>query len=208
MSSYAVLTRQARCAALGFSPGAIDGVDGPKTRAAYAAAVASQKAKGLPFIHASGLARIHGHWTAGGHLANAVDLKAYHVLVEGSGRVIQAAPHTAPKSHTLGANGGAIGVSMCAMAGAVERPFNAGSSPITPAQLQAFICEIARLSCAYDIPVTRWSVLTHAEIQQTLGIRQRNKWDITHIPGMSAPGDPIAVGDELRRRIIAAGGQA
>lgn len=206
MSSYAVLTRQARCAALGFSPGAIDGLDGPKTRAAYAAAVASQKAKGLPFVHSSGLTRIHMHWTAGNHIPNSTDLGAYHVLVEGSGKIVNPVPHTASRSHTKSANGGAIGISLCAMTSAVERPFRTGPAPITENQLQAFVCEIARLCRLYDIPVSRTSVLSHSEIQPTLRIKQNNKWDINWIPGMNGVGDPITVGDELRRRIAAVRG--
>jgi len=50
-------------------------------------------------------------------------------------------------------------------------------------------------------------VLTHAEVQPTLGVRQRGKWDITWLPGMEAPGDPIDVGDVLRAKISAALGQ-
>lgn len=73
----AVRARQARCAALGFWPGPIDGVDGPRTRAAFEAARAAQHAKGLPFQHASGITRVHWHWTGGGHVPNATDLAAY-----------------------------------------------------------------------------------------------------------------------------------
>lgn len=205
--SYSIISRQARCAALGFHPGVIDGVDGPKTRAAYAAAVASQKAKGLPFIHSSGNSFLRLHWTAGGHTPNAVDLRSYHDLIDGTGKLIHSAPHTAKRSHTLNANGGAIGISLCAMAGANESPFNAGKSPITDAQIQAMVCHIAKLSWEYDIPVTRFSVQTHAEVQRILGIPQRNKWDISWLPGMEKPGDPVVVGDEIRRRVIVAGGK-
>ncbi|MFD2439715.1 peptidoglycan-binding protein [Paracoccus kondratievae] len=61
----AVRARQARCAALGFWPGPIDGIDGPRTRLAYAAAQDAQAAKGLAFHHPTGITRIHWHWTAG-----------------------------------------------------------------------------------------------------------------------------------------------
>lgn len=63
---------------------------------------------------------------------------------------------------------------------------------------------VAALCCRYSIPVTRETVLSHAEVQPTLKVAQKGKWDIAWIPGMAAPGDPVAVGDELRRRIVAA----
>jgi len=104
-------------------------------------------------------------------------------------------------AHTRAANSGAIGVSLDAMGGAVESPFNPGKYPITWPQLNRMAVEVANLCDTYDIPVSRYSVLTHAEIQPTLGIRQRWKWDITWLPDMSKPGDPIAVGDRIRDMI-------
>ena len=199
----AIRARQARCAALGFWPGPIDGVDGRRTRAAFEAATAAQRAHGLPFQHPSGITRIHGHWTGGGYVPNQTDLRAYHGLIPGDGPPVWPAVPGALRSHTLNANGGAIGLSICAMAGAIERPFHPGTAPITPAQVCAFVREAARLCRLYDIPVTRWSVLTHAEIQPTFGIVQRWKWDITWLPGMPAPADPIEVGDRLRAMVRA-----
>jgi hypothetical protein len=201
--TYDVRARQARCAALGFWPGPIDGIEGSRTRSAESAARASQAAKGLPFVHPSGLTRIHLHWTAGGHKANATDRRAYHVLIEGDGTVIRAADSWLRRSHTLNANGGAVGVSMCCMAGAQERPLRWGASPMTPEQVSAMAGAVASLCVAYDIPVTRWSVLTHAEVQPTLGIAQRNKWDITCLPGSSSVSDPLTIGDRLRNMIAA-----
>jgi peptidoglycan hydrolase-like protein with peptidoglycan-binding domain len=205
--SYEIRTRQARCAALGFWPGPIDGKDGPRTRAADSAAVASQKAKGLPFQHPSGLTRIHLHWTAGGHTANATDKTHYHIVIEGSGKEILCHTETTKLAHTLNANGGAIGISMACMAGAVERPFSWGSDPMTTAQLHGMAKAAARLAIKYDIPITRYSVLTHAEVQPTLGIKQRQKWDICIIPGMTEPGNPNAVGDRIRQIILGYAGQ-
>lgn len=194
---------QARCAALGFWPGPIDGKMGPRTQAAIAAATAAQAGRGRPLVHPSGLTRIHWHWTAGGHRANATDRAAYHVLIEGDGTVIRAAEPSAKRSHTLNANSGAVGISLCAMAGAVERPFSPGAYPITAAQIGALARETARACLAYDIPVSRWSTLSHAEVQPYLGIAQRQKWDITWLPGMSGPADPITVGDRIRELVRA-----
>ena len=76
------------------------------------------------------------------------------------------------------------------MVGAVERPFNAGRYPITPAQVDALARLCADLCRDYTIPVTRKTVLTHAEVQPTLGITQRGKWDVSWLPGMGARGQP------------------
>lgn len=205
--TYDTRALQARCAALGFWPGPIDGVSGKRTVAAYNAAVAAQKAKGLPFQHPSGLTRIHLHWTAGGHTANATDKAHYHCIIEGGGNEVWCHPETAKLAHTLNANGGAIGISMACMAGAVERPFAWGSAPMTTAQLHGMAKVAARLALKYDIPITRYSVLSHAEVQPTLGIAQRQKWDVCIIPGMSEPGNPNAVGDRIRQIILGYAGQ-
>lgn len=189
---------QARCAALGFWPGPIDGKMGKRTAAAVEAATAFQKARGKPLFHPSGIHRLHWHWTGGGNKANATDKAHYHFLFEGDGTEIEANPITAYLAHTKAANSGALGLSLCGMAGALERPFNAGSSPITQAAVNALIFRSARLCAAFDIPPSRWSTLTHAEIQPTLGIAQRQKWDVNFLPGMTAPTDPITAGDKLR----------
>lgn len=197
----AVRARQARCAALGFWPGPIDGVDGPRTRAAFEAARAAQHAKGLPFQHVSGITRIHWHWTGGGHVPNPTDLAAYHALIPATGPVVRPVQPTVQRSHTRNANGGAVGIAICAMAGANERPFDRGRAPILPVQLVEMVRETARLARIYDIPVSPWSMLSHAEIQPTFGIVQRRKWDITWLPGMEAPGDPIQIGNRLREAV-------
>ena len=89
------------------------------------------------WMPAARMSRIHVHWTAGGHRANATDKKSYHILIEGDGKLVRA-DHSVkanepgsgmtPASHTLNANSGAIGVSMCCMAGAREQPFSAGTA--------------------------------------------------------------------------------
>ncbi len=159
------------------------------------------------------LSRIHLHWTAGADGLNDAEADAYHFIVARDGKVYTGedapeaniAPISGPyAAHTLNANSGAIGVSLDAMAGAVERPFSAGKYPITEVQIDAMVRLVARLCKQYGIPVTRRTVLTHAEVEPTLGIKQKQKWDITWLPGMDKPGDPIAVGDVLRAKIKAA----
>ncbi len=156
--------------------------------------------------------RIHVHWTAGGHAANATDLNAYHVLIEGSGQVVRGSRSIAanapgstmsPASHTKGANTGAIGVSMCCMARAVESPFAAGRHPMTRAQWDKAMEVIATLARRYAIPVTPVTILTHAEVQPNLGIPQRNKWDVTRLAFDEGSVVGLRPVGELMRRTVA-----
>lgn len=156
--------------------------------------------------------RIIMHWTAGTHTPNAVDKRSYHLIVAGDGSVVQGdfRPESNRKivdgqyaAHTRGLNTGSIGISMAAMEGAKERPFTSGSYPITPIQLAAFTMLVAEMALTYKIPVTRRTILSHAEVEPTLGVWQRNKWDIMWLPGMDATATPLVVGDSLRRLIQA-----
>lgn len=157
-----------------------------------------------------GLKGIVMHWTAGGAKASKLDLQHYHFVVQQDGSVVdgQFRPEAniVPVSgeyaaHTLNANTGRIGVALCGMGGATESPFRAGVGLTWP-QVNAFCALIAGLCRRYSIPVTRLAVLSHAEVQPTLGIRQRGKWDIAWLPGMDRPGDPVEIGDRLRGDIL------
>jgi N-acetyl-anhydromuramyl-L-alanine amidase AmpD len=161
----------------------------------------------------SQLKRIIMHWSAGGNTPSSVDREHYHFVVGGDGAVVRGV-HTPEDNiittdqiygaHTRRLNTGSIGVAMAGMLGAVERPFNPGRAPLTAVQVEAFVQMVARLCRQYKIPVTRRTVLTHAEVQPTLGVEQRGKWDINWLPGDRGVSDPIAVGDRLRARIQAA----
>ena len=161
--------------------------------------------------------RIVMHWTAGAHKANATDKRHYHFIVEGDGTIVPG--NHAPEAnevirdpmngstyaaHTRGLNTGSIGVAVAAMAGATETPFNAGKAPITERQQAALVGLVARLARQYGIEVSERTILTHAEVQPVLGIRQAGKWDITWLPGMDKPGDARGVGATLRLRVNAA----
>ncbi|WP_209428331.1 N-acetylmuramoyl-L-alanine amidase [Pararhodobacter sp. SW119] len=160
--------------------------------------------------------RIHVHWTAGRHKANATDLKSYHVLIEGDGTPRRGGcpisandparrkPGEPRANHTLNANSHSIGISLCCMFGAQERPFDAGAEPLTEAQWQSMIETVAILCKRYGIPVTPETVLTHAEVQPNLSIAQRNKWDITVLPFDRGTLGAQAVGDKMRREVAAA----
>jgi N-acetyl-anhydromuramyl-L-alanine amidase AmpD len=112
----------------------------------------------------TGLHGIVMHWTAGTGNASGLDRSHYHFLVQADGSVVAgtlrpedniSASDGRYAAHTRGANTGRIGVAMCGMRGAVERPFNAGPSPLNWPQVNAFCKLVADLCRRYEIPVTR-----------------------------------------------------
>jgi hypothetical protein len=204
--TYSVRDVQARLNALGYDAGVVDGINGSRTKRAFRQA----KADLGSVFHKSGLHRVHIHWTGGAYGDIALERAHYHLIILDDGKAVMGdlKPEANANcrdgqyaAHTRAANSGAIGVALDAMGGAVESPFNAGKYPITEKQLKRMAIEVANLCDTYEIPVTKWSVLTHAEIQPTLGIKQRWKWDITWLPGMSKPSDAIEVGNTIREMI-------
>jgi len=154
--------------------------------------------------------RVIAHWTAGGGRASPEDLSHYHRLVEYDGTIIEGTHEIADNivtgdgdyaAHTLRLNTGSIGVAMCGMRGAKEYPFDPGPSPLNEAQFNAFCQMIAGLCVEYAIEVTPQTVLTHAEVQPTLGVQQRGKWDIARLPWKDDIRGARAVGDYMRYRI-------
>ena len=163
------------------------------------------------WMPAASMKRIHLHWTAGGHTANATDKKAYHILVQGDGTPVRGRHSIKANernltsgnyaAHTARANTGAIGVSLCSMAGAREVPFNAGNAPMTRTQWEAGLKVIADLAERYGIIVAPTKILTHAEVEPTLNIKQSNKWDITRLAFDPSVKGHRAVGDLMRREV-------
>jgi hypothetical protein len=169
------------------------------------------------WMPAANISRVVGHWTAGHYTPTADDRSHYHVLIDGNAKPVRGTPSIAlnahPKAakgyaaHTLNCNTGSIGISICAMAGAVEAPFNAGRAPLTKDQWDVFVLAIADLCERYKLPVTHKTVLTHAEVQANLGIKQRGKWDIAILPFDPSFNTAKKVGDRLRAEVKAALGQ-
>lgn len=156
------------------------------------------------------LTRIIIHWTGGTHKSNSLDKQHYHFIVEGDGNVVDgdlppeeniSTNDNVYGAHTLHLNAGSIGVSVCGMAAARDVPFSWGTHPLTAEQMEAMYVLVAKLCRKYQIPVTRRTVLTHAEVEPTLGIKQRGKWDIRCLPGDKGVRPAIAVGDEIRAKI-------
>jgi hypothetical protein len=154
--------------------------------------------------------RIIWHWTGGSHNVTSVDKAHYHEIIDGSGVVHKG--NNIPEdnlnitdgdyaAHTLNCNTGSIGIAVAAMGGSEERPLKWGPYPLTKVQMDKLL-ERTKYYCEkYDIPVTRRTVLSHAEVQPTLGIKQRGKWDFTVLPGMDSVADPVVVGDKLRYQL-------
>lgn len=205
---YTVRDVQARLNALGFNVGPVDGMRGRNTRRGEVAALASRGGRHVSdLFDLSGIHRVHWHWTAGAYGIIGMERRAYNGLIDQHGNrhdgefsfATQAkyrVGHAA--SHTRMFNTGAIGLSCDAMHGANERPFRSGDHPLTWEQLWAMCEWTAEICAAFDIPITKWSTVSHAEIQPTFGVRQNWKWDFKWLPDMADVGDPVKVGDRLR----------
>lgn len=135
--------------------------------------------------------RIILHWTAGGYKASSLDRAHYHILIEDDGNLVKGTHSikdnvsTADNiyaAHTLGRNTGSIGVSVCCMLDAREKPFNSGSFPMTKRQWETMAQVTAELCQFYDIEVTPQTVLGHGEVQDLIGPDQRGKWDPVVLP--------------------------
>lgn len=136
------------------------------------------------------LSRIIAHWNVETYKPSELSKQHYHFIYDGNGREIIG--NCSPEAninvadgyyakHTLGCNEGSIGVACSAMFGAVSET-KYGKYPIKAIQFDSMCAGIARLCIKYGIAVTKKTVLTHAEVQGTLGIKQRGKWDIAVLP--------------------------
>lgn len=218
-----VLDLQKRLKSLGFEPGPLDGDLGPQTLTAINKALdqirvldpldepkttlSTVPASWMPWAR---MDRIIWHWTAGRHKASALDKRHYHILIEDDGKLVRgdppidanAAPHKPNYAqHTLNCNTGSIGVSMCGMLGAVESPFDPGAFPITRTQWTVLATVLTDLCRRYTIPVRPGTVLSHAEVEKTLGIKQRQKWDVSRLPFNPALKGATAIGSEMRSMV-------
>ena len=111
------------------------------------------------------------HWTAGTYYPTTHEKNCYHFLVDKDGKIYNG--YFSPEAnlvckkgkyamHTGGGNTGAIGVSMCAMAGFTDNA-HVGKYPITPKQFESCMKLCAELSKKYNIKITPETVQTHYE---------------------------------------------
>lgn len=154
--------------------------------------------------------RIILHWTAGSNTASSVDREHYHFVVNGDGTVVRGDHKVEDNlstadgvyaAHTRGANTGAIGVALAGMLDA-QGPGKLGKYPLTKKQWDACMAFVKKLANQYKIPITPSTVLTHAEVQSTLGIRQNGKVDIAFgIPGKPELKSAKTCGDFIRQSV-------
>jgi hypothetical protein len=155
---------------------------------------------------------IIGHWTGGHYNPSVEDREHYHFLIDGGGKTVKGKypvsanakiKGNAYAAHTLGANSDMIGISMACMAQAQEKPFNAGPAPMKQVQWDAMIVKMAELCKQYRIPVTPKTVLSHAEVQTNLGIKQKQKWDFTRLAFAPEIKGAKVIGDKMRAEVRA-----
>jgi len=207
---------------LGFDPGPTDGLYGEHTEEAifdcldrYTPPPPPPTTHVVPpaWMPVCTMERVICHWTAGAHKANAsYDIPAYHILIEGDGHLVRGSYSIKDNidtsdgryaAHTKNCNGGSIGVSLCCMAGSVENPFDPGPYPMLEQQWTMLLAVVADLCKTYAIPVTPETVLSHAEVQGTLGITQSGKWDYTQLAFDGSVKGARACGDKLRNDVTA-----
>ena len=135
--------------------------------------------------------RIIIHWSAGGYYPNAHDKKCYHFLIDKDGKVYKG--NFKPEDnkvcvkgnyamHTGGGNTLSIGVSMCSMAGFIDKK-HIGKYPITLKQFEACMKLCADLCKKYSIEVQPSTVMTHYEFgQKHPDTTSYGKIDIIYLP--------------------------
>lgn len=91
------------------------------------------------------------HWTAGGWW---VTFPQYHFCITGEGKVVATYPVRYRAAHVWKHNTGAIGIALCAGAGArvVNGHLVGTSAPIRPVQLEAMAATVAELAIDWNIP--------------------------------------------------------
>lgn len=226
-SQEQIRTIQRALQVAGLIIGPVDGDAGPRTMTAlhdvlalwqehHSAPTDESKGKEFPSVSVyvpqdwmpdSKAKRIIVHWTAGNSKASKDDATHYHFLINDDGELVRGTKTVADNdsitdgvyaAHTLDCNTNSIGVSLAGMAGAIESPFSAGTHPITRKQWEVLPEVLAQLCDRYGIAVSPKTVLSHAEVEETLGIHQKGKWDIARLPFDDSVKGARDVGDQFR----------
>lgn len=191
----------------------VDGMMGPKTRKGIEDSCKARRVSRKEDLFDRGIRGVVWHWTAGANGIIELEREHYNFLTDTNGNIYDGNHTIASQaaydwrkgvgaSHTLSMNTGWVGISQDAMAGASGWPMDWGTHPITWEGTDAMLEKTMEVCEEYNIPVSRWTTLSHAEVQPTLGIRQRNKWDYMVLPDDKSVRDPVQVGDELRKRML------
>lgn len=212
--NYTVKEYQARVNAIfNSSLLVVDGMTGPKTRQGIKDAMQCKSVKNKKdLFHSSGIRGIVWHWTASTYAVNDEVCSHYNDVHDYEGNSYEGGARAEHQvnydwrrgigvSHTRNMNTGWIGQSVAAMAGSDGWPMRWGKYPLTWEGIDAMLERSAEYAEAFDIPVTKWTMLSHAEVQPTLNVRQENKWDYMVLPGDSRVSDPVMIGDILRKRL-------
>jgi len=131
------------------------------------------------------------HWTGGTNRANATDKRHYHFLIEGDGTIRRGSFTVADNddtsdaeyaAHTRYFNTRCVGVALCGMKDAIERPFSPGPYPINQTQWQVLIDLCAQLAVHYHWDINERTFTMHSRVQAVHGVAQLDKWDISVLP--------------------------
>lgn len=145
---------------------------------------------------------IIGHWTAGNHKPNKVDLMSYQLLIDGEGKRHNGMAVGATSS-TGGMNSITYNISCCG---------GLSTSEITRPQIEAFYKACAEIIKEYNLTVDKF--YTHAEIGEMCKdgtitkLLPMNQWlyqnkgkiDLTKLPDIS--GTAKQTGDFIRNKIL------
>lgn len=157
--------------------------------------------------------RITCHHTGGGYRPSADDLRAYHISIDGDGQRHQGIypldANAAGKAlrnrsyypHTWKLNSANFGIAICSMVkGVWGSPRSTAAYP-RPVQVEAMIEEVALRCREFAIKPSREHTLSHAEVEPTLGIKQKNKWDFDYQIRTVTERNPVSIFDEIRQEV-------
>jgi len=158
----------------------------------------AQNAKGF-------ISHIYLHWTAG-HYGQCYD--DYHICIDKDGSVfLMCDRFTERKSHTLGRNSGAVGISLCCCADAratSDGVVDLGSEPPTAIQIEVMAEVISILADEFELPLdTDNFIMTHYEaaVRDGYGPGQDSdcRWDLWKIPDYYGANGALDDGGALLR---------
>ena len=154
------------------------------------------------------IAQSYLHWTAGRYGQLYDD---YHFNIDADGSIYQTCTQlTELKSHTWQRNTSAIGIALCCAQGALPHSgtdTEFGSYPPTSQQIDAAGKLVAQLAQGLNLPIDRWTVLTHCEAALIDGYGPfsgdaETRWDLWYLrdspgDGLMKPGGQVIRGKAL-----------
>lgn len=151
------------------------------------------------------ISHVYLHWTAG-HYGQCYD--DYHICIDKDGGIfLMCDRFTERKSHTLGRNSGAVGISLCCCADAramADGVVDLGSEPPTAIQIEVMAEVIAILADEFELSLdTDNFIMTHYEaaVRDGYGPGQdpNCRWDLWKIPDYYGANGALDDGGALLR---------